>query len=432
LLDSVVAVAAAAVGRAGVSRVDAVGLANQGETTVAWDARSGEPLAPAIVWQDRRTEAFLADLAAGGSGAEIERASRLPLDPYFSAAKIAWLLQQPPVAAAAAAGRLRIGTTDAFFRARLTGRFETEPATASRTQLLDLEALAWHPDLCRAFGVDRATLPTIVATAAELGDTAVGPLRAAIVDQQAALAGQGCFEKGEAKCTYGTGCFLLVNTGSALPRSTGGLLPTVAWTLADETAFALDGGVLSAGTVVDWLASIGLLPAPEELDRLAASVADSGGVRLLPALAGMGAPWWRGSARGVLAGLGTGTEGGHIARAALEGIAFAVRDLVEAAAAATGTALPRLRVDGGLARSRALLQAQADVLGIPLLLARHRESTALGVAALAGLSLGVFAAPEEVVSLLPDPERIEPVWSEDRRQEAYANWRQFAERAIEI
>lgn len=432
LLESVRGAALEAVRRAGALRVDAVGLANQGETTVAWDSRTGEPYGPAIVWQDRRTAELLAELGRRGRAEEIERASRMPLDPYFSSSKISWLLRRPEIAVAARAARVRIGTTDSFFRDRLAGRFETDPATASRTQLLDLDRVAWHPDLCRAFGVPPEVLPQIVATQGDLGEVGVGPLCAAIVDQQAALAGQGCFAVGEAKCTYGTGCFLLVNAGSSLPTATNGLLPTIAWGGPESVVYALDGGVLSVGTAVDWLASIGLLSRPAELDAVASSVEDSAGLRFLPALAGAGAPWWRGSARGVLAGIGTGAEAGHIARATLEGVAFRVRDIVESATAATREPLRSLRVDGGLAQSRVLMQAQADVLGIPMELAGQREATALGAAALAGVSIGAFSGLEEVARLLPSPEVVAPTWSEDRRELAYADWKSFIRAALDI
>ena len=438
LVESVVSTVAEALEAAGSPEVEAVGLANQGETTVAWDASSGRPLARAIVWQDRRTEPILASLRERGLAEELERRSGLPLDPYFSSSKMTWLLDQQPVREAAAAGRLRLGTSDAYLRERLTGRHATDPATASRTQLLDLAAVGWDERLAEVFGVPLATLPAIEPTAGALGDLrAPGwpralPLRAAIVDQQAALAGHACFEPGSAKCTYGTGCFLLSNAGDEAPPGGHGLLPTLAWTLDGHTSYALDGGVLAAGTCVNWLVSIGLLDAAKEADAVADTVETSGGVRFLPAFSGLGAPWWRSEARGVFAGVTAGTERGHLVRAVLDGIAFRVRDIVEAGARLSGERPTALRVDGGLTGSRVLMQTQADLLGIPLLRAAHAEMTALGAAALAGIGAGVIGGPEELVELLPDPELIEPARGGVSRDEAYAGWLAFLELAAQL
>lgn len=432
LLESIVEASAAALRAAAVDRVDAVGLSNQGETTVAWDAKTGKPLAPAIVWQDRRTEAILYELRASGGAETIEARSRLPLDPYFSAPKMAWLLRQQPVQQAARQGRLRLGTTDAFFRARLAGHAATDPATASRTQLLDLERLDWDEELCAAFGVPLESLPPIEPTAAALGELEGRPFTAAIVDQQAALAGQACFTPGQAKCTYGTGCFLLSNAGETAPTGGGGLLPTVAWTLAGRTSYALDGGVLAAGSALTWLVSVGLLRSAQDADAVAGSVADAGGVHFLPALQGLGAPWWRSNARGTFAGISGATQPGHLVRSVLEALAFRVRDIVEAGERLGIGRLRALRVDGGLTASAALMQAQADILGIPIERAINPELTALGVAALAGIGAGVLAGPEAVAACLPEPETIEPRWPDDRREEAYARWRVFLEQAAEL
>ena len=314
LVESVVATVADALAGAGSPEVAALGLANQGETTVAWDARTQRPLARAIVWQDRRTEPILAGLRERGLAEEVEQRSRLPLDPYFSSSKMTWLLEQEPVREAAATGRLRLGTSDAYLRDRLAGAHATDPATASRTQLLDLAAVRWDERLADAFAVPLAALPAIEPTAGELGelraDVWQGPLafRAAIVDQQAALAGHACFRHGDAKCTYGTGCFLLTNAGAETPPGGHGLLPTVAWSLDGVTSYALDGGVLTAGTCVNWLVAVGLLESPREADALAGAVASSGGVRFLPALSGLATSWWSSEGRGVVAGGTAGTE----------------------------------------------------------------------------------------------------------------------------
>ena len=438
LVESVVATVAEALEAAGSPEVAAVGLANQGETTVAWDARTRRPLARAIVWQDRRTERILAALRERGAGEEVEQRSRLPLDPYFSSSKMTWLLEQEPVREAAAAGRLRLGTSDAYLRDRLTGRHATDPATASRTQLLDLASVRWDERLAELFGVPLAALPTIEPTAGELGELRADPwpqplaLRAAIVDQQAALAGHACFEVGSAKCTYGTGCFLLTNAGAEPPPGGHGLLPTVAWSLDSRTSYALDGGVLAAGTCVNWLVAVGVLASAREADAVAGGVGSSGGVRFLPALSGLGAPWWRSEARAVFAGITAGSERGHLVRAVLEGIAFRVRDIVEAGARLSGERPASLRVDGGLTASRVLVQSQADLLGIPLLRAPDAELTALGAAALAGIGAGLLAGPEEVVALLPEPEVIAPLRDDAWREEAYAGWLRFLERAAEL
>ena len=429
LLAAVERTAREALAKVGATRADAVGLANQGETTVAWDARSGVALAPALVWQDRRTEPVLQALRASGAAELVERRSGLPLDPYFSSSKMRWLLHEPTVTAARAAGRLRLATSDAYLRERLTGRYATDPATASRTQLLDMITVRWDPELCAAFGVPASVLPPVEATCGALGDTAFGPLTAAVTDQQAALAGHGCFAEGEAKCTYGTGCFLLTNAGTAMPPGGSGLLPTIAWQLGGKTTYATDGGVLSASSALAWLATLGVLGAAQDADAIAATVPDCDGVRFLPALGGLGAPWWRSGSRAVFAGMTAATRPGQLVRAVLEAIAFRVRDIVEAD---PGAPLAALRVDGGLSSSRVLMQLQADILGIPLERSQAPESTALGAAALAGIGAGVLPDGDAVRALLRAPEIIEPRWSADRRDGAYDEWRTFLERASEL
>lgn len=428
LLESIVETSAEALRAARNAHADAVGLANQGETTLAWDAGTGIPLSPAIAWLDERTQPLLDEFRQDGRAALVERLSRLPLDTYFSASKMTWLLQQDEVASARANGRLRLGTTDAFFRERLCGRAATDAATASRTQLLDLERVAWSAELCEAFSVPVEALPPIEPTTGSLGYLQSGPLTGALVDQQAALAGHACFALGEAKCTFGTGCFLLTNAGELLPSGSSGLLPTIAWTVDRTTTYALDGGVLTAGSALDWLVAIGLLRSPQEADAVAGSVPDAAGVMFVPALSGLGAPWWRREARASFTGISAVTDTGHLVRAVLEGIALRVRDIVEAGSAAGVPPLAVLRVDGGLSSSDLLMQTQADVLGVPVERARDRESTARGAAALAGLGAGILAEPEELVTLLPEPERFEPRWADERRAETYARWRLLLER----
>ena len=431
LLEHVRQTAREALAKVGATRADAVGLANQGETAVAWDHGSGRPLAPAIVWQDRRTEPLLDALRRGGAAAGVERDSRLPLDPYFTSSKLQWLLAQPGVRAARERGTLRLGTSDAFRRARMTGEHATDPATASRTQLLDLHAVSWHPGLCDAFGVPVELLPAITPTCGPHGETDAGPLWAAVTDQQAALAGNGCFAPGEAKCTYGTGCFLLTNTGAACGDSSGGLLPTIAWQLDGVTTYATDGGVLSAASCLDWLVEIGVLSSARQADAVAGTVADAGGVCFLPALAGLGAPWWRSGSRGVFAGLSGATRPGHLVRAVLDALAFRVCDIVEAGRR-SGVALDHLRADGGLTASAVLMQRQADVLGVPVHRAPDPELTALGAAALAGLGAGIIASTDAVVSRLAAPEVFTPRWTQDHRAASYAEWLAFLERSAAL
>jgi glycerol kinase len=334
ILEAVVSAAREALGS---ERVDAVGLDHQGESVVAWDGATGRPLSPVITWQDKRGAPLL-------DGVDVRRTG-LPADPYFSASKIAWLLREGGIARDA-----RIGTVDSFLCDRLGAGFATDASTASRTLLNVPGEPAWDADLCAAFGIPVDALPRIEDTYGDLGELrGIGPLRARCVDQQAALAGAGCVRPGLVKATYGTGVFVLAHAGSRAP-AVEGLLPTVAWRAAGRAEFALDGGVFAAGSLMDWLREL--------LDTEPAQ--DSGGVWVLPATDGLGAPWWRPEATAVIGGLTRGTTGGQIARAALEGIAWRVADIL--ALLAPG----ELRVDGGLTRSDALLALQADVAGVPV------------------------------------------------------------------
>jgi len=409
----------AAVG--GPQVVTAIGLDNEGETVVAWDPGTGLPVADAVVWGCRRSQPIVDRLAA--HGALVEDRSGLPLDPYFSSTKIRWLMEN----VADVTQATRFGTLDGYLTLRLGDGARTDPSTAARTQLQALAAPgAWDPELCDVFGVDPATLPEIGPSTGDLGTLCGLPLRGALVDQTAALAGHGCLAPGTVKATYGTGIFVLQNAGTAPPHDLQGVLPVVAWEHAGATTYALDGGVFSAGTVVDWLgaAGLGLFADPAETEALARSVPDTAGVAFLPALAGLGAPWWRSDARGVYAGLTAGATRAHLVRAALDALSFRVRDVVDAMAATAGRP-EALRVDGGLTANAYLLQRQADVLGIPVVVARTAETTALGAAAMAGVGAGALTL-DDVAAAVGGGRIVEP--AEDATAE-YERWRTFAERA---
>jgi glycerol kinase len=391
LFGSVVAAGKAALAAAGAP-AGAVALANQGETVLAWDRATGTPLSPAIVWQDRRAAAVCERLA--DRAAELTALTGLPLDPYFAAPKMTWLRENLTDGGV-------VTTTDTWLLHRLGGQYVTDAATASRTMLLDLDAVTWSEAACAAFGLDAAALPAVADCAGVVGETAAFgpplPIAGIAVDQQAALLAEGCLAPGDAKCTYGTGAFLLVTTGSAAARSSAGLSASVAWRLGGATTYCLDGQVYTAGSAVRWLAGLGVLAEPAGLDAAGRTVPDSGGVIFVPALAGLGAPFWQPGARGLLTGLHLGTEPGHLVRAVAEGIAASVALLVSAAVSDMGRELTALRVDGGLTRSRLLMQAQADLLQRPVLICRSADATALGVAALARLGLGDAASAAEAV-----------------------------------
>ncbi len=433
ILEAVVDAVAEVLAHSDGRRVRAAGLDHQGESVLAWDARSGRALTPVIVWQDKRQ----ADLLAQIEPAAVTR-SGLPLDPYFSAGKLAWLLaNDAAVKRARDASRLRLGTVDAFLSDRLGARFATDLSTASRTQLLALGGRDWDEELLSVFGLRREWLPAIGPTYGFLGELrherwpVAVVLGAQLVDQQAALAGSGAVAPGELKATYGTGVFVLGLSARAEPPP--GLLPTVAWAepgptgLPGTVAYALDGGVFAAGSLLDWLAGgLGLARDAPALARAAGSVADSAGVLVLPALAGLGAPWWRADARGVIAGLHAGVGAAHIARAALEAIAWRVADIVEVAGAAVPVEC--LRVDGGLTREQTLLQIQADAVGVPLTLGAT-DSTVLGAAMLAGVGTGVFANVAEASALLPASRLVAPLVDAGERERRHERWRTFVQRA---
>jgi glycerol kinase len=374
-----------ALDRAGVA-VGSVGLANQGESVMAWDLDSGQPLSPIISWQDRRAETVCARLASHAD--QLQLLTGLPLQSYFAAPKITWVREHLTRDGVATA-------IDPWLLHRLCRAFVTDAATASRYLLLDLDKTQWSPEACTIFGVDPEALPTIVGCAEVVGETsAFGPplpVAGLAVDQQAALFAQGCLAEGEAKCTYGTGAFLLANVGVTPRRSAHDLVACVAWRLEDTTTYCLDGQVYSAGSTVDWLQSVGLLASPAELDALAGQVRSGEGVTFVPGLIGLAAPFWQAAARGALVGLSLGTTRAHLVRAVVEGIAAHVALLAKVTGDDLGRPLQRLRVDGGLTRSKVLMQVQADLAQIPVEVYPNPHATTLGAAALARLGTGEVA-----------------------------------------
>jgi glycerol kinase len=453
ILEAVVDAVAEVLEHTGRREIVAAGLDHQGESALAWDARSGRALTPVVVWQDKRQQALLAELAGAGGrddiGALVSERSGLPLDPYFSAGKLAWLLaHDDAVRRAREAGTLRMGTVDAFITDRLGGRFATDLSTASRTQLLAVGGRDWDEQLLAAFDIRREWLPALGPSFGALGELrherwpVALPLAAQLVDQQAALAGSGAVRPGELKATYGTGVFVLGRTHE--PVTASGLLPTVAWAAPGdgrsagagerpglgEVSHALDGGVFAAGSLLDWLATgLGLAADAPSLGTAAASVPDSGGVMVLPALAGLGAPWWRPDAHGVITGLHPAVGPAHIARAALEAIAWRVTDIVEAMGAVTP--IQRVLVDGGLTNSETLLQIQADALGLPLTVGAA-DTTVLGAALLAGVGAGAFASIEETTARLPQGRITESHGNRRERLEQRERWRAFVQTSAEL
>jgi glycerol kinase len=414
--------------------VAAVGITNQRETTALWRRRDGKPLGRAIVWQDRRTTDACAALKAAGQEPWVRQKTGLVLDPYFSGTKLRWLLDEVKGARAAAeAGQLCFGTIDTFLTWRLTGgaAHVTDVSNASRTLLMDLASRRWDDGLLALFGVPRAVLPEI-RSSSEVYGTTRGlkalpdgiPVCGMAGDQQAALFGQACFAPGEAKCTYGTGAFLLQNVGPAPVHSSRGLLATVAWEVGGEVAYALEGSSFIAGAAVQWLRDgLGLIRSAAEVEPLARSVKDAGGVTFVPALAGLGAPHWRPEARGVIRGLTRGVTRAHLARATLEGIALSVFDLAEAMRVESGQPMPAFKVDGGACQNGLLMQLQADLLGVPVVRPRMIETTALGAAFLAGLAAGVWEGRDEIRRAWKADRRFTPRMRPTDREAMLARWR---------
>jgi len=421
LLDSVISAGRAALADAGGVSVGAVGLGNQGETVLRWDRASGRALGPAISWQDRRAVSITAGLAQHAE--RLAQITGLPLDPYFVAPKLTWLARAGAgegggvgAPAGAPADGSVITTIDAWTTHQLTGAFVTDAATASRSLLLDLDSVSWSAEACEIFGIAAESLPSVVACDAPVGETdAFGPqlpVTALIVDQQAALLAESCFTRGEAKCTYGTGAFILANTGTQAPRSRSGLAACVAWQAGRETSYCLDGQVYTAGAAVGWLERLGLITGPAELDGLCGAASPGAEqTQFIPGLAGLGAPFWAPQARGAWVGLSLATSREDLVSAVVWGIAAQVATLAQAMSADLGAPLARLRVDGGLTRSRVLLQAQADLLQIPVEVYPSADATALGIAALARLGAGGAATLADAVGAWTPSLVVEPVMS---------------------
>ena len=420
--------------------IAAIGIANQRETTIVWDRASGKPVAPAIVWQCRRTAEACREMARRGCAERIAQTTGLVLDAYFSGSKIAWILENVPDARARAeAGELAFGTVDTWLIYRLTGgrAFVIDRTNASRTLLMDLRAGAWDDEMLALFGVPRAMLPDIVPSCGAAAVTDAETLGAEIPvagiagDQQAALFGQACFRPGLVKNTYGTGCFALMHTGGQAAVSRNRLLATTAAAESAEPRFAVEGAVFVAGAVVQWLRDeMGLLATAAESQQIAESVDDTAGVYCVPAFVGLGAPHWNADARGILTGLTRGANRAHVVRAALESIAYQTRELTEAMEADSGEALTELRVDGGAAANDFLMQFQADILGAPVARPAYLETTALGAAYLAGLAAGVWSGTDELERFRRVDRIFEPSMDAAHREELYAGWKAAVARAL--
>ena len=438
IFAATVAVGREALARAGLDRVEAIGITSQRETVVVWDPSTGRPLANAIVWQDRRTADRCAELRrAGWTGAVRDRTGLL-IDPYFSATKLEWLFRtNPELAERARRGQSLTGTVDSWLIWKLTGGrlHRTDYTNASRTMLFNIRSIEWDADLCREFGVPLACLPEAAASAGDFGLTdppifgGAIPIRGCAGDQQAALFGQACYEIGEAKNTYGTGCFLLAQTGDR-PIASERLITTIAWGIEGRIEYALEGSIFVTGAAIQWLRDgLGLIQTAAEVEELARQVADSADVFFVPALAGLGAPDWDPDARGLIVGLTGGTTRAHLARATLEAIAFQVADVANAFAAETGRPLQRLRVDGGGAANDLLLQIQADLLGCPVERPVVTETTAAGAAFLAGLAVGIWPDRAALRALRTLDRVFEPGPGRPNLLAAHSRWRQAVARA---
>jgi glycerol kinase len=430
-----------AVTSAGITpaEIAAVGITNQRETTILWERGSGRPVGNAIVWQCRRTAALCDRLRADGVEPEIRRKTGLVVDAYFSGTKIRWMLDhEPALERRAERGELCFGTVDAWLLWQLTGGtvHATDPSNASRTLCYDIHRRAWDAELCRILGVPMALLPEVKPSAGVFGETAredwlpAGiPVAGIAGDQQAALFGQACVEPGMAKNTYGTGCFALLNTGERAVASREGLLTTVAWTMEGRTAYALEGAVFIAGAAVQWLRDgLGIIRQAAETQALAESVPDTGGVYLVPAFVGLGAPYWDPYARGTLVGVTRGTTRAHLARAALEAIAYQSRDVLDTMRRESGVPVTTLRVDGGAAANDFLCQFQADLLGVEVLRPSVTETTGLGAAYLAGVGAGLWKS-RELAGRWKLERKFTPAMSENARAAAYEGWRRAVERS---
>ena len=412
------------------ANIAAIGITNQRETTLLWDRETGKPIHNAIVWQDRRTAKECDRLRAAGKAPLIRRKTGLVLDAYFSATKIAWLLKNVKGARAKArAGKLAFGTMDSWLIWKLTGgtTHVTDASNASRTMIYNLRTGGWDAELLKLFKVPRSVLPEVCGSSEVVGETKLFgkaiPIAGIAGDQQAALFGQCCTRPGMVKNTYGTGCFMLMQTGTKPIASKNNLLSTVAWRIGGQTEFALEGSIFIAGAVVQWLRDgLNFFKSAAEIEKLAASVKDNGGVYLVPAFAGLGAPHWDQHARGILCGLTRGATKAHIARAAMEGIAFQVRDVLTAMEADAGIRLKELRVDGGASANNLLMQFQSDLLNVPVVRPRVTETTALGAAYLAGLAVGFWKSQKDIATQWRQDKRFISKMKPSARRELIANW----------
>ena len=432
-------VAAEALNKASLTANDvvAIGITNQRETVVVWDRKTGRPITNAIVWQDRRTARACDKLKARGLTKSIRQKTGLVVDAYFSGTKVQWILQNVPGAKAKArAGELAFGTIDSWLVWNLTGGrvHVTDPSNASRTMLFNIRTGDWDDDLLKLFGVPRSMLPEVRSSSEVYGECnflgAAIPIAGIAGDQQAALFGQVCTRPGLVKNTYGTGCFMLMNTGTKPITSRNNLLTTVAWKIGDRTEYALEGSIFIAGAVVQWLRDgLGIISSSRDVEALASQVADNGGVYLVPAFAGLGAPHWDQYARGLLIGLTRGSTKAHIARAALEGIGFQVADVLRAMESDAKIRLKELRVDGGACANNLLMQFQADLLGVPVVRPQVSETTALGAAYLAGLAVGFWKDQKEIATQWQVDRRFVPTMKPGARKEATRQWQRALERA---
>jgi len=440
------AVIGEALARGGVKpgELAAVGITNQRETTVLWDRNTGTPLHNALVWQDTRTADLVAAYAREGGHDRFRARTGLPLATYFSALKLRWLLDNVPGARAkAGTGDLLFGTIDTWILWNLTGGpaggvHVTDVTNASRTQLASLDTLDWDDELLAAFAIPRALLPRVAPSSTSYGTAQIAALRGVPIsgilgDQQAALVGQTCFEPGEAKNTYGTGCFMLMNTGGRPVPSTAGLVTTVAYQLGDEPpCYALEGSIAIAGALVQWLRdNLGLIAKSSEVETLARKVEDNGDVYIVPAFSGLFAPYWRDTARGTITGLTRYANRGHIARAALEAVAYQTRDVLEAMEKDSGIPIKELRVDGGMVANELLMQFQADQLGVPVVRPRVTETTALGAAYAAGLAVGYWSSRAELLRNWGVERRWHPAMQDARRAKLYAAWQKAVRRSFD-
>lgn len=412
--------------------IKAIGLTNQRETTVIWDKRNSKPLAPAIIWQDRRATEWCNQLTQQNLQDKIQHKTGLRIDPYFSAGKLVWLLENVEgLRELAEQGHVAFGTVDSWLMWNLTQGAEhvIEASNASRTMLMNLQTQTWDEELLELFNIPHSVLPKIISSDSYIADTATGllganiPITGILGDQQSALFGQSCFEVGTAKNTYGTGCFMLFNTGHQVQFSQNKLLSTLAWQCQDQTTYALEGSVFMAGAIVQWLRDgLGIIQNSSEVEKLACQVNDTDGVVLVPAFTGLGAPHWDSDARALLCGMSRGTNKAHIARAALESIAFQVSDVLTAMQSDIAHPLKELRVDGGASRNDMLMQFQADILNVPVLRPKMLESTAWGAAAMAGLKAGVFSNLSEISESWQLDRAFEPNMQADQRQSRLNQW----------